>query len=79
MADKRFLVYTGEREMLHFTRSGWEIENNSKLAEIKRLAYKGELSQQIYLLCWQIVAYGKEYAEKIDSANSHHALSLLGL
>lgn len=51
--------------MLTFNRSGWE--SSGKIQELRNKAKNGEISNRIYLLCWQIIAYGEDYIKKLDS------------
>lgn len=51
--------------MITFNKFGWETKG--KIQELRNKARNGEISNRIYLLCWQIVAYGDDYVKKLDS------------
>lgn len=56
--------------LIGFTKSGYTLIG--RLAAIKRMADHDEISQRVYLLAFQLVAYGTDYLEKYLALNGEN-------
>jgi hypothetical protein len=62
--------------MLKFYGNMWVV--SGRLKEIQQKTFAGELSEAIYLLCWQITAYGESYVKLLEKNENYRlAISLL--
>lgn len=56
--------------LIIFTKSGYTLEG--RLAAIKRMADHDAISQRVYLLAFQLVAYGTDYLQKYLALNGEN-------